>query len=55
MSVKCANCWWYCHSDSKCYRGVVIGARPEGSCKEWHFDGLADWERDDALMTKENK
>ena len=66
MSKNCNNCAWFCHADGKCYGtpfildGMEIGANltvsPEdGCCRDWAFDGLEEWERDqtDTLVTME--
>ena len=58
---SCINCAWFCHTDGKCYGTPFgIGAEitetaSEGSCADWVFDGLQDWEREpaDALVTME--
>ena len=61
---NCLNCAWYCHADGKCYgtpfllSGMEVGATPtvpaeEGCCRQWAFDGLEEWEREDTLVTME--
>lgn len=58
MKKCCNNCALYCHSDGMCYGsemiltgnevGVPIFQDPrKGSCGDWAFDGLEDWERED--------
>lgn len=64
MSKNCMNCAWYCHADEKCYgtpfllSGLEVGATltvpaEDGCCRQWAFDGLEDWEREDTLVTME--
>lgn len=60
---KCKNCAWFCHADQSCYAtsarlfGIVPGVTqdPNGSCRDWTFDGLEDWEREpeETLVTME--
>lgn len=60
---KCANCWFYCHRDGKCYEDIrshyepeyAYAANPDEVCCAWSPDGLTAEERDalDALMTME--
>ena len=50
----CRNCAWYCHGDGNCYvpKNIPGGYRlipfntRFGSCQDWIFDGLEDWERE---------
>ena len=55
---KCINCAWFCHADRKCYGNsflstgyevgsVLINPADEGKCKNWTFDCLEEWERDE--------
>lgn len=66
MENTCKSCAWYCHADGKCYgnlflpNGFEVGAKltfpaEKGRCKDWQFDGLEDWEREETetLMTVE--
>lgn len=56
---NCKNCGWYCHRDGNCYVPKdmadfrLIPFNPNfGSCQDWTFDGLADWERKDCEEVK---
>ena len=48
----CKNCAWYCHIDGKCWGNKMnIGLEifipaGDGYCKDWSYDGLDDWERE---------
>lgn len=66
MSKNCNNCAWFCHANGACYGtefmltgqeiGVPIFAPADkGACKDWTFDGLEDWEREQTgtLVTME--
>lgn len=58
MTKNCNSCWWYCHSDGRCFRTAAlkgVEAPKIQTCNEWAFDGLEDWEREDsdALVTME--
>ena len=63
MTKNCENCWFYCHSDGKCYVIPTTGCADEfgikvnmsTACSDWVFDGLQDWEREpeEALVTME--
>lgn len=63
MSIckNCSNCAWFCHADGKCYgtearlNGIHLPKIPKtgDGCCAWTFDGLKEWEREDALVTKE--
>ena len=64
MSKNCMNCAWFCHADGKCYgtpfllSGLEVGATltvpaEDGCCRQWAFDGLEEWEREDTLVTME--
>lgn len=66
MTKECRNCWFYCHSNGRCYADPrsaidddyflkVVMPQP---CTDWKFDGLEDWEREaceptETLMTME--
>lgn len=53
---SCNNCWWFCHSNRKCFRSsamIAVSIPKEMKCEQWAYDGLEEWERDDALMTME--
>lgn len=54
MIRNCNNCWFYCHSDGRCYVDPrtaydedyalrVVITQP---CTDWQYDGLKDWERE---------
>lgn len=51
---KCSNCWFYCHSNGKCYEDrrshydeqYAYPANPEEVCCAWSADGLTVEERE---------
>ena len=55
MIKNCKNCWFYCHSNGRCYADPRSAIDDDYSlkifirdCKNWKFDCLEDWERDEA-------
>ena len=55
MNQKCENCWWYCHSNGKCYANpaarqmgdkYAVAHNLNDSCWQWKSDGLEAWERE---------
>ena len=62
---SCFNCWFYCHSNGRCYadprsiydEDYALKWKRSTACDEWKFDGLHDWEREacePVLVTMEN-
>ena len=61
MTKECKNCWYYCHSDGKCYvdprtaydEDYALRVAMAQPCTDWQYDGLEDWEREEmhVLMT----
>ena len=60
---SCQNCWFFCHSNGRCYVDERSAYNEEyamqvvmaTACTDWADDGLEDWEREPAaaLMTME--
>lgn len=55
MTKNCNCCWFFCHTDGRCYvdpRSAFdedyalknVMAQP---CSDWAFDGIQQWERDE--------
>ena len=59
----CKNCWFFCHSNGRCYEDprahcdedYALKTDPESVCCAWSGDGLTVEEREelDALVTME--
>lgn len=54
MEQSCKNCWFYCHSNGKCYadprsaydEDYAMKVTIAKTCEEWAFDGLEECERE---------
>ena len=54
MEQNCKNCWWFCHSNGRCYADPRSAYDDDYSlrlivrqpCTDWKFDCLEDWERE---------
>ena len=54
MTKNCTNCFFYCHTDGRCYadprsacdEDYALKLNLVTACCDWVFDGLEDWERE---------